>query len=374
MNTPSQPCIPDRLPLANLDWAKLVTPLGKANRALAHYDGILRSIPNPAVLLSPLTANEAVLSSKIEGTQATLQEVLAHESGKEVPDPERMADILEILNYRKALNSAKASLEERPLNLGTLRNAHAILLDSVRGSNKARGQVRTTQNWIGRSGTGIGAARFVPPNPLDLPDALTNFENYMHYEEQDPVAQMGIIHAQFEILHPFLDGNGRVGRMLVPLFLFEKRVLGSPMFYLSSYLEAHRQEYCDRLLAITTEGDWTGWLAFFLEAVRAQAEANARQVQDILALYAKWKAEVPTMTRSQFSQAAIDTLFSLPVFSQVDFISRSGIPKATAGRILLVLHEGRLLEQIRAGGGRRTTVWRVPALMEIINRQDFVIT
>ena len=365
------PCIPSRLPLAKLDWGRLVSPLGKANRAIAHYDGVLRNVPNPAVLLSPLTANEAVLSSKIEGTQATLQEVLEFESGEEPTEPELRADIFEIINYRKALHAARAFLEEKPLHLGTLLRAHDILLESVRGHNKARGRFRTVQNWIGRQGTNLGQARFIPPGPLDLPDALTNFENYLHYEEQDPIAQLGIIHAQFEILHPFLDGNGRVGRMLIPLFLYEKKVLASPMFYLSSYLEAHRQEYCDRLLAITDGGDWEGWLLFFLEAMRAQADANAQQAKDILALYDRLLADLPKLTHSQFAAAALDALFIAPVFRQADFIQRSKIPKASGARIVGILLEKGILQTLRQGSGRRSSILRFPALLEIVNREQF---
>lgn len=241
--------------------------MGKTNRALAHYDGVLRSIPNPAVLLSPLTVNEAVLSSKIEGTQATLQEVLEFESGEDVKDLERKHDIFEVINYRKAIRQAESEIENHPLNLKILLNAHCTLLDSVRGHNKARGQFRTTQNWIGKEDTDIRVACFVPPNPIDLPEALTNFENYLHHDEVDPIAQLALVHAQFEILHPFLDGNGRVGRMLIPLFLYEKKVLRNPMFYLSAFLDNHRQQYYDRLLAITNEGDWQGWIVFFLEGV-----------------------------------------------------------------------------------------------------------
>ncbi|AHF90132.1 cell filamentation protein Fic [Opitutaceae bacterium TAV5] len=367
----SQPCRPDRLPLEKLDWGELVGPLGKANRAIAHYDGVLRNVPNPAVLLSPLTANEAVLSSKIEGTQATLQEVLEFESGEETKEPALRADIFEIINYRKALHAAREFLKEKPLHLGTLLKAHGILLDSVRGHNKARGQFRTIQNWIGRQGTHLGQARFIPPSPMDLADALTNFENYLHYEERDPIAQLGIIHAQFEILHPFLDGNGRVGRMLVPLFLFEKKVLGSPMFYLSSYLEARRQDYCDRLLGITARGDWNGWLLFFLEAVRAQAEANARQARDILALYDRLLARLPSLTHSQFSAAALDAVFMAPVFRQADFVTRSRIPKASAARIVGILLENGILETLRPGAGRRSAILRFPELLNIVNRQQF---
>lgn len=366
--TTSTPCIPDRLPLDTIDWGPLVPLLGKANRAIAHYDGVLRSIPNPGVLLSPLTSNEAVLSSKIEGTQATLQEVLEFESGEEIDDVERKHDIYEILNYRKAVHEAELSLADRPLSLKTLLDAHATLLDSVRGHNKARGKVRDQQNWIGTLGTNIGNARFVPPNPLDLPAALTNFENYLHYEEADPIAQLAIIHAQFEILHPFLDGNGRVGRMLIPLFLYEKQVIGSPMFYLSSCLDANRQAYCDHLLAITEEGNWQGWLSFFLKAVAAQADANAQQARDILMLYDRLKSSVPELTHSQFSVATLDTIFSMPIFRLPDFTRRSGIPTTSTKRLLKVLQEDGIVELVRPGRGRRAAVYRFPLLLEIVNR------
>jgi Fic family protein len=354
--------------LKHIEWGKLVSTLGKANRAVALYDGILRTIPNPDVLLTPLATNEATLSSKIEGTQATLQEVLEFESGANDKTSELRADIFEILNYRKALYAASKSLQEKPLHLGTLKLTHNILLDSVRGHNKARGEFRTVQNWIGQQGTNIGQARFVPPNPLDLPDALTNFENYLHFEEQDPLVHLGIVHAQFEILHPFLDGNGRVGRMLVPLFLYEKKVLGSPVFYLSAYLETHRQEYCDRLLAITGQNDWESWLLFFLEAIRAQAEANARQVIDILDLYKHLQNELPRITHSQFSINTLQSLFEAPVFRQSDFIQRAKIPKASANRIVSILIENNILEKLIPNTGRRSAILRFPALLEIINR------
>lgn len=363
-----EPHRPDRLPLEKLDWGRLVPTLGKANRAIAHYDGVLRSIPNPAILLSPLTSNEAVLSSKIEGTQATLQEVLQFESGVDQPDPERRADIHEILNYRKALHATQESLGTKPLHLGTLQQAHAILLDSVRGHNKARGQFRTTQNWIGQHGTNIGQARFVPPSPLDLSDALTNFENYLHHEESDPIVQLGIVHAQFEILHPFLDGNGRVGRILIPIFLFEKRVLGSPMFYLSAYLEAHRQEYYDRLLGITAGGDWEGWLLFFFEAVRAQAEANARKAQEILALRDSLKRNIPS---TRYAMEVLDALFQAPIFRQTDFMQRSRIPEPSVKRLMRELLKNGILTTLLPSGGRRAAVFGFPRLMEIIDRIDF---
>jgi len=172
----------------------------------------------------------------MEGTQATLGDVLKFEAGAEVGEESKRQDIQEIINYRQALQTAEGGLKKRPFNLNLLLQLHGILLDSVRGRNKARGLFRTEQNWIGPPGSTIEEAQFVPPAPLFLKDHLDNWEKYYHGEERDPLIQLAIVHAQFEIIHPFLDGNGRLGRILVPLFLHEKQLLSRPMFYISSYL------------------------------------------------------------------------------------------------------------------------------------------
>jgi Fic family protein len=217
--------------------------LGKANRALAQYDGVLYGLPNPEVLLSPMTTQEAVLSSRIEGTQATLGEVLEFEAGEEPEEESKRLDIQEIINYRRALKAAERELKKRPFNLNLLLSLHSILLNSVRGRNKGKGQFRKIQNWIGLPGAPLKKAQFVPPRPEVLPEFLDNWEKYYHLDRPDPLVQLAIIHGQFEILHPFLDGNGRLGRLFVPIFLFEKQILSRPMFYLSAFLEAHRDEY-----------------------------------------------------------------------------------------------------------------------------------
>ncbi|MGA9070409.1 MAG: Fic/DOC family N-terminal domain-containing protein, partial [Terracidiphilus sp.] len=220
-----KPYVPQELPLSEVAWIQLIPLIGQANRQLAEYNGVLYTFTNPELLLSPLTTQEAVLSSKIEGTQATLGEVLKFEAGEEPELESRRQDIQEIMNYRHALKEAEEELRTRPFNLNLLLQLHSTLLDSVRGRNKARGSFRKDQNWIGSPGSTIEEAEFIPPAPGDsLEKALHNWESYYHDDRPDALVQLAITHAQFEILHPFLDGNGRLGRILIPLFLFEKKI------------------------------------------------------------------------------------------------------------------------------------------------------
>jgi len=349
-----KPYIPQQLPLEGIAWADHVPLIGEANAALARYDGILTSIVNPAVLLSPLTTQEAVLSSRIEGTQATLTEVLEYEADpKEKIDPAKRVDIQEILNYRRAMGYAVEQLEKRPICLNLLCELHRLLLDSVRGRHKAPGEFRRTQNYIGPPGCAIEEATFVPPSVDQLAPSLDNWEKYIHFEEKDRLVQLAIVKAQFELIHPFLDGNGRVGRMLIPVFLFEKKLLSSPMFYLSAYLEAQREEYIERLRAISGQGDWNGWVRFFLKAIVSQARDNTAKAKAILALYEQMKREVPEITRSQYAIQAIDALFSQPIFRSSDFIESSGIPRDSGLRIINMLKEKDILAVIREARGRR---------------------
>src|SRR4030042_1620362 len=287
-----EPYKPKNLPLDCIDWAAHVTLIGQANAALARYDGMLQSIVNPSVLLSPLTTREAVLSSRIEGTQANIEEVMRYEADSREPiEASRLADISEIINYRKAMNHAVDSLKTSPCCLNLMKELHFILLDSVRGRDKARGEFRRTQNYIGRPGDPIEKASFIPPVWEDVEQSMSAWEKYLHAEEKDRLVQLAIAKAQFELIHPFLDGNGRIGRILIPVFLFEKGLLSSPMFYLSSYLEEHRDEYYERLLAISRRNDWNGWIRFFLTAVRDQAGINAEKTRSITALYDRMKDE-----------------------------------------------------------------------------------
>jgi len=358
------PYIPEELPLKSIRWADHISLIGKANAALARYDGILQSIVNPAVLLSPLTTQEAVLSSRIEGTQATLEEVLEYEaSPKEKRTPEKVADIQEIINYRNAMSVAVEEMKERPLCLNLVRELHRVLLESVRGRNKAPGEFRRIQNFIAPFGASIEEASFVPPSPEKVLPTLSNWEKYLHFEEKDPLVQLAVAKAQFELLHPFLDGNGRIGRILIPIFLYDKQLLSSPMFYLSAYLERNRPFYYERLNAISRKGDWNGWIRFFLTALVEQAEENSAKARAILGLYERMKQVVPEVTRSQYAVQAIDAIFKYPVFLSTDFITSSSIPRDSALRILNSMKEGRIIEVIREGKGRRPTLM---AFMELI--------
>ena len=355
----------EHLPIKHINWPLHVSLLGRANRALAKYDGALYGVPNPEVLLSPLTTQEAVLSSRIEGTQASFDEVLKFEAGEKIEDAEKQNDIFEILNYRKALRLAETELKEKPFNLNLLLKLHEVLLKSVRGRDRTPGHFRTEQNWIGPKGCKIEEASFVPPHQLFVPELMTNWENYYHSEELDPLAQLALAHAQFEIIHPFLDGNGRIGRILIPLFLHEKKVLSRPMFYLSSYLEKNRDLYVSHLRELGTPGSWDKWLNFFLSALESQAEINAMTAKAILDLYERLKDEVLVITHSQYAVPLLDHLFERPIFRASSLAHAARMPSPQMVAIMLrQLREKNILKVVREGKGRRSSVL---VLSELIN-------
>jgi Fic family protein len=360
-----KPCIPDSLPVKSLDWSKYIKYVGQANAEIARFDGILQAIINPGVLLSPLTTNEAVLSSRIEGTQATLEEVLTFEAKPDITSA-RYEDIREVLNYRKAMSFAMDWLKERRITLNMIQQTHNILLDSVRGQNKTPGKFRTTQNWIGKPGTPIEEATFIPPSPLIINSCLLNFEEYLNYEELDPLIQTAIIHAQFETIHPFLDGNGRLGRLLIPLFLFQKGVISSPMFYISEYLEQNRDEYVLRLNNITEKNEWNEWIIFFLQAIIKQARENTKKAKAIIDLYENKKKRITELTHSQFGIKIVDTLFKMPIFNSSSFIKISSIPRASALRTLNILVKEGILSVIEKGKGQKPNVLLFDKLFDII--------
>ncbi|HEY9237174.1 MAG TPA: Fic/DOC family N-terminal domain-containing protein [Phenylobacterium sp.] len=359
------PCIPETLPLVDLDWRRLLPLAGRANGALARYDGMLQTLPNPAVLLSPITVNEAVLSSRIEGAQATLEEVFERDAGIEGPESRR-GDIEEISNYRAAVGNAEAELLHRPISLSLIKSVHQRLMHGVRGRDKAPGAFREDQNWIGRQGDPIEKARFIPPSPLILTQKLGEWEAYLQTEDEDPILQTAIAHAQFEILHPFKDGNGRIGRMLIPLLLYKRGALSSPMFYLSEYLEAHRDVYYDHLLAITNHGDWQSWVEFFVGAVIAQAESNLAKVKQIRDLYERMRREFVEVTHSQYAGNAVDAFFARPVIRAPDFREVAGFnTRVTANNMLRQLEGAGLIRRVREGSGQTPSVYALPGLINI---------
>ena len=362
------PYTPDTLPVQNLDFQRLLPLVGKANAALARYDGLLQGIPNPAVMLSPLTTQEAVLSSKIEGTQATVDEVLEQEAGL-IKEGEKYKDIQEISNYRTALFRAREHLTNYPLRLSFVREIHRILMDSVRGQDKTPGEFRTDQNWIGSFGCKIEQATFVPPNPLQLHGYLQAWERYIDSDDADFLLQTAVVHAQFELLHPFKDGNGRIGRILIPLFLHQKKALSQPMFYLSEYLEKHREEYYARLKAISADQDWNGWIAFFLQAIISQAAQNSTRVAKIQALYEEMKREIHQATHSQYTVHVLDAIFSKPIFRSSDLAQQLkrdfSIHEKTTPGLLRQLKKKGILQEIQPRSGSRPATLCFPRLINL---------
>ena len=366
-----QPYTPSTLPLKNLDYKKLFPLVGDANAQLARYDGLLQGVINPAVMLSPLTNEEAVLSSKIEGTQATIDEVLEQEAGL-FKEGEKGKDIQEIINYREALLSGHQHLNEHPITLFFLRELHKILMKSVRGEDKTPGEFRKDQNWIGKQGCTIEQASFIPPDPLHLQEHLEDWQKYIEFDDIDTLLQVAVIHAQFELIHPFKDGNGRIGRILIPLFLYQKKKLSHPVFYLSAYLEAHREEYYYRLQNISEHKDWSGWIAFFFQAMINQAKSNNQKLKTIIALYEEMKKEIREITRSQYTIQLLDAIFHRPVFNANDFAILSKIPKKTVDALLKQLRRANILTTLRESRGRTSMILCFAKLLNIVEGRKIV--
>ena len=356
-----KPYIPDKLPF-NIDWINLIDDISKANRALAKYDGYLQIIPNKELLLVPLTIKEAVLSSKIEGTQATFEDVLSYEA-----NPSKVSnynDIEEVINYKKAINYSKDRLQELPLSSRLLKEIHKILLSGVRGGNKNPGKFRTGQVFIGKSGANIDKATFIPPEPQLIDEYISNLENYIHYDEKDVLVQLAIIHAQFEMIHPFWDGNGRIGRILIPLFLFYKEVISTPMFYISEFLESNRDDYYKYLKLVSKEKNWNSWIKFFLNAITIQSNNNINKIDKISTLYNKLKFELIDVPTPKNIIKVLDFLFSTPIFSAKIFIEKTKIDKRNIYRIIEFLIEKNI---VSSNDKERNKTYYFNKLLEIIS-------
>jgi Fic family protein len=358
-----------------LGWESLIPSIGAANRALASFNGALYGMPNADLLLSPLTTQEAVLSSKIEGTLATFGEVLKFEAGEEPKQEERRLDIQEISNYRTALQVAEQELRGRPFNLNLLLALHGVLLDSVRGRDKARGRFRTVQNWIGRPGSSIREATYIPPAPSKLGPLLDNWEKYYHADGPDPLVQLAMIHGQFEVIHPFMDGNGRLGRILIPLFLFEKGLLSRPVFYLSAYIEEHKDEYTSALGALSSrqEHAWNKWVEFFLKGLTQQAHKNLAAARRIIDLYERSKTQIIGITHSQYAVPLLDLMFERPVFSPAQFERNPTLPsKQMIMSLLGRLKEAGILVVTRESSGRRPQILAFAELVNLCEGRDVI--
>jgi cell filamentation protein, protein adenylyltransferase len=309
--------VPDPLPPElSLDW-DLANSLSRADRALSELGGLAKNLPNPHLLIGPFVRREAVLSSRIEGTQASLSDLFYFEAAPVEKIPLKTpSDVREVANYVKALEYALKRIEELPMSLRLFRELHKILLSGLRGGNWTPGEFRKSQNWIGPAGCSHMDATFVPPAPLEMMGALGHLEKYLHSPSNlPPLIRIALVHYQFEAIHPFLDGNGRIGRLLISLLLCQARLLPQPLLYLSAFFEGRRDEYYKRLMDISKEGKWREWIDFFLEGVVEQSNDAIQRTDRLLGLWQTYRSKLQEARSSALLLQLVDRLFETPVLS-----------------------------------------------------------
>ena len=354
--------IPDPLPAEVELTPRLARAMSDADHLVGQLAGEGRSLLNPHLLMRPFVTREAVQSSRIEGTQATLGELLAADAGAAV---ERSGDDLrEVGNYVVALEHGMNRLDSLPLSLRLIREVHAKLMQGVRGDHATPGEFRRSQNWIGPPGCTLANAGYVPPPVDELMNCLGQWENFLHDRSLPPLIQVGMLHYQFEAIHPFLDGNGRVGRLLITLFLIERGILPTPLLYLSAFFEATRSDYYDRLAAVTHEAAWSRWLEYFLNGVaRMSADAISR-AERINSLLASWRAEAAGGA-SKTASMLVDLLAENPFWTIKGASKRLDVAYTTAQRAIEKLQRFAILEQI--DDAKRGRVYCAKQLMAILD-------
>ena len=340
--------------------------LSKADRSLARLDGITTVLPNPDFFIAMYVKKEALLSSQIEGTQASLEGVLEFEA--DLIPKENLDEIKEVINYVKALNYGMGRLKELPMSLRLIKEIHKILLEETRGAHRNPGQFRRSQNWIGPPGFPLSDAIFVPPPPDQVMPAMGEIEKFLHQESNiPPLVKIGLIHAQFETIHPFLDGNGRIGRLLITFYLFWKEILSKPLLYLSFYLKKKRPEYYDLLMKVRIDGAWEEWITFFLKGISETSEEAAKSAREIIQLKEKLMAELyKSSIASIYAVRLIDLLFEIPLISTKEIIEKLKISKETANELVKKFEKIGILKEIT--GKQRYKKYSFKRYIEIIAR------
>lgn len=362
--------VPTRLPpTPNVNLSALEPLSSEANLAIGRLDGIADVVPDPELFVRMYVKKEAVLSSQIEGTQASLDDIFAAEAGETGAEgEEKREDVREINNYVEALDKGLRRLADLPLSLRLLREMHAILMSGVRGKDKTPGDFRRSQNWIGSRGATLATAAFVPPPPEQVLEHMGELEGFVRAEDGLPVlVRMGLAHAHFETIHPFLDGNGRLGRLLMTFMLCERGVLRRPLLYLSAYLTANKQEYYDRLMAVRFRGEWEAWLAFLLTGVRDVANGAVAKARSIMALREKHSRLV--REKLPHRRRANDLLEHLLRTPRVNVLAAETLLKVTNPTANSLVSDFESIGILREVTGRaRDRVFRYDEYIDILNR------
>lgn len=356
--------VPNPLP-PHLEWtSELVSALSQADRALGALAGLSNTLPNPHVLVRPFIRREAVLSSRIEDTKASLSDLFVFEA-QQLSLLETTSDVQEVHNYVAALEYGIRRMENFPMSLRLVREIHERLLQNVRGEQLTPGEFRRTQNWIGPVGSTINTTPFVPPPPEEMRQALADFENFLHAEsELPPLVRLALIHYQFEAIHPFLDGNGRVGRLLISLLMGMWELLPQPLLYLSAYFESHRQTYYDLLLATSQRGAWNDWLLFFLDAVSVQSHDAVLRIQHLQNLRETYRKRVQTTRTSARLLQVVDLIFANPLVTIPQVQTYLKIQYPIAQRYIDKLVHAKILTEIT--GRSRNRVYRANEILAAI--------
>lgn len=357
-----------KFPPTHLDYGTLLQQIVKATDALARYDQMLKNMHNSEILLAPLRNQEAVISSRMEGTVSTMDEILKYEADFDDQIQEASSarsEVIETILYQRALKAAQAAMESgQPLSQYLIRAAHQRLLSFGRGATKSPGQFKTEQNYLAdRLKRNI---LFVPVSPEQLQDGMDALFHYLETSNETPLIKAAVSHVEFEALHPFKDGNGRIGRMIITLLLWQSKVISAPYFYISGFLEEHKDAYIDTMRMVSDKDDWTSWCLFFLEAVEKQAIRNLQIAESISDLYEQMKQEFSDSLSSRWSVNALDFVFTNPIFRNSKFTKDSGIPTATAARFARVMLDKGFLRILEEPSGRRPALYSFEPLMELV--------
>lgn len=355
-------------PPKSLDYGRILPALIGATDALARYDQMLKGLHNSEIFLAPLRNQEAVISSRMEGTISTLDEILQLEAeyDQEVPPAsEYRSDVIETILYQRSLRTAQRQMEEgRPLSSSLVKSMHQQLLSFGRGAQKTPGAFKTEQNYIGEQGR--REVSFVPIAPEKLEGGMETLFSEIGDKRSPILLRTALCHVEFEALHPFKDGNGRVGRMLITLMLWSEGAIRAPHFYISRYFEDHKREYISTMREVSARGAWDEWCIFFLNAVEQQAIHNLEVAEEVRSLYEQMKKRFSEILASKWSLAALDYVFSTPVFRNSRFTSNAGIPAQSAARFTRLLLQEGLLETVEEASGRRSAIYRFEPLMKLV--------
>jgi Fic family protein len=351
------------------DYSKLIQPLSRASAALARYDQMLKSMHSSEILLAPLRSQEAVISSRMEGTVSTLDEVLQLEAEQEedgeVVQSNARSEAFEVYLYSRAMKMAQASIKDgQPISSFLIRSAHKMLLGVGRGAHLSPGEFKTEQNYLADKVR--RKILFVPISPEFLNDGLENLFKFMDDDQWEILIRTALAHLEFEALHPFKDGNGRISRMIIPLMLWRAGIISEPHFYISEYFEQNKDEYIDRMREASASGAWAEWILFFLSALEAQAKQNLDTAEKIRNLYEEMKQQFRQVLSSKWMISALDFLFTRPVFRNNLFTSRSGIPAPTAHKFTRSLSDAGLLRTLVPASGRRPALYAFEPLLTLV--------